>query len=94
VRAIADGYASLDRSPDPATAFIAAPWSAEDGDAFPEGMHYALTHWYADPTDRTRSRADEVGLTRYCANVSASLVRDWMTRYPLSDAPEGYPDLM
>jgi hypothetical protein len=94
VREIADGYATLGRVRDPATAFIAAPWTADDGDGFPAGMNYALTHWYADPTDPTRSRADEVGLTRYCAGISAEIVQDWMDDYPLTDAPEGYPDLM
>lgn len=94
VREIADGYAALGGGRDPATAFIAAPWTAEDGDGFPDGMHYALTHWYADPTDRTRSRDDELGVTRYCAGISAGVVQDWMDEYPLRDAPEGYPDLM
>lgn len=70
VKEIADLYATLDRSPGPATAFIALPWTAGDGEAFPEGMHYALTHWYADPADRTRSRADEEGLTRCTAPTS------------------------
>lgn len=94
VREIADGYATLDREPDPETAFIAAPWTADDGGAFPDGMHYALTHWYADPTDRAGSRADEAGITRYCSGISASTVQEWMDDYPLSDAPEGFPDLM
>lgn len=94
VQAIASDYARLSGAPDPATAFIAAPWTDEDGAPFPDGMHFALTHWYADPTDRTASRADEVGLTRYCSTISAELVREWMNAYPLSDAPEGYPDLM
>ncbi len=94
VQEIAAGYATLDGQPDPATAFIAAPWTAADGAPFPDGMHYALTHWYADPTDRTTSRADEVGLTRYCAAIDAATVEEWMTDYPLSEAPEGYPDLM
>lgn len=94
LREIADAYAALGRSRDPATAFIAAPWTAEDGDGFPGGMHYALTHWYADPTDRTRSRDDELGLTRYCTGISADVVQDWMDKYPQRDAPEGYPDLM
>ena len=92
VQEIADGYATLGRGRDPATAFIAAPWTASDGEAFPDGMHYALTHWYADPS--ARSRADEVGLTRYCSGISAQVVQDWMRDYPLRDAPEGYPDLM
>lgn len=93
VQVIADRYATLDRSPDPATAFIAVPWTAADGATFPEGMHYALTHWHADPTDRTRSRADEEGLRRYCAEISAAVVEDWMTDHPLRDAPEGFPGL-
>ena len=94
VRDIAGDYATLGRSPDPTKAFIAAPWTAEDGSAFPEGMPYALTHWYADPDDRTRSRADEEGLTRYCPDISTGIVEDWMTEHPLREAPEGYPDLM
>ena len=94
VQEIADRYATLDRSPDPSDAFIAVPWTAVDGAAFPEGMHYALTHWYADPTDRTRSRADEEGLTRYCPDISPDIVEDWMTDHPLRQAPEGYPGLM
>jgi len=94
VREIADDYATLGRSRDPGTAFIAAPWTDEDGSAFPGGMHYALTHWYADPTDRTGSRDDELGLTRYCAGISAEVVQQWMVDHPLKDAPEGYPDLM
>ena len=57
-------------------------------------MHYALTHWYADPTDRTRFGDDELGLTRFCAEISTDVVQQWMDDYPLSDAPEGYPDLM
>jgi hypothetical protein len=92
VQVIAAAYATSGRERDPATAFIAAPWTASDGEAFPDGMHYALTHWYADPL--TRSRADEVGLTRYCSGISAEVVQDWMQSYPLRDAPEGYPDLM
>lgn len=94
VREIADAYATLDREPDPDTAFIAAPWTAEDGADFPDGMNYALTHWYADPTDRTRSQADEVGLTQYCADISDEVVQQWMDDYPFEHAPEGYPDLM
>lgn len=91
---IANAYASLDRAPDPDTAFIAVPWTAADGGDFPEGMRYALTHWYADPTDRSRSRADEAGVTKYCPEISAEIIEDWMTDYPLRDAPEGFPGLM
>lgn len=88
VALIADGYAGSRRVP--ADAFIAAPWTAADGPVMPAGAHYALTHWYADPEDRTRSRADEVGYTMYCRTMTAHAVRQWMRRYPLRDAPEGY----
>ena len=27
--------------------FIALPWTSDDGKAFPEGTHVALTHWSA-----------------------------------------------
>ena len=89
VREIAEVYTLTGR--DPADAFIAAPWSAADGGPMPEGRHYALTHWYADPEAPGRGRTDEIGYTRYCATVDADLVRQWMADYPLRDAPEGYP---
>ena len=94
VKEIANRYATLDRSATPATAFIAVPWTAADGASFPDGMHYAFTHWYADPSDRTRSRADEEGLTMYCSDISAEIVEDWMSDHPQREAPEGYPDLL
>jgi len=49
---------------------------------------------HADPTDRSRSRADEVGPTHYGAGICAEHVRDWMAEYPLRFAPVGHPDLM
>ena len=94
LQAIASKYDDLDGSPDPANAIIAAPWTAADGADFPRGMHYAFTHWYADPDDRTRSRADEAGLTKYCSDISADLVHTWMADHPLAEAPEGFPDLL
>ncbi len=89
VQVIAEGYAGSGR--DPADAFIAAPWTAADGGPMPDDRHYALTHWYADPDSRSRSRDDEVGYTMYCSSVTTGLVRRWMAAYPLRDAPEGYP---
>ena len=88
VEAIAAGYTGSGRNP--GNAFIAAPWTAKDGGGMPAGVHYALTHWYADPDDATGSRSDEVGYTRYCREVSDDLVRRWMLDFPLQNAPEGY----
>lgn len=88
LRALAESYDGAKR--DPTTALIAAPWTDADGPPFPDGMSYALTHWYADPTDRTRSRDDERAVTQYCARLSADAVQQWMEDYPLQHAPEGY----
>ncbi len=92
VQELAEGYSGARRDPD--TALIAAPWTSADGGRFPRGMHYALTHWYADPDDHTRSRADEIGYTRYCQELSAGAVERWMQAYPLEDSPEGFPGNM
>lgn len=92
VRALAESYDGARR--DPATALIAAPWTPDDGPPFPDGMNFALTHWYADPDDPTRSRADERGYTRYCRTLSREVVADWMETYPLAHSPEGFPGNM
>lgn len=92
VRTLAESYDGGRR--DPATALIAAPWTASDGPGFPDQMNFALTHWYADPDDRTGSRSDERGLTRYCAGLSRDAVARWMATYPLADSPEGFPGNM
>ena len=88
LRLLAESYDGAERDPD--TALIATPWTAEDGAPFPDGMSYALTHWYADPADRTRSRADERAVTQYCDGLSPDVVQEWMDDYPLQHAPEGF----
>ena len=87
VRTLAESYDGARR--DPATALIAAPWTSEDGPPFPAGMHFALTHWYADPDDPTRSRADERGYTQYCAGLSDDAVAAFMENYPSPMHPKG-----
>jgi len=66
--------------------FIAAPWTAADGRAFPDGAHVALTHWSAgaDPTDTTKQR----GVWQYCGRPSGAVVRSFTRDYPYSDSPE------
>ncbi len=87
VRGLAAKFSGSER--DPSRAFIAAPWTGEDGGQFPEGKHYAFSHWYADPDDTTGSRDEEIGYTQYCGRLSGEVVADWMEQYPQSDAPEG-----
>jgi len=66
-------------------AFIAAPWTSDDGGDFPEDKHLALTHWYADP----QTREDQQGVTQYCGQLSGEVVEQFMAEYPQEAAPEG-----
>ena len=66
--------------------FMAAPWTSDDGEAFPEGTHLALTHWSVggdgDPS------GDQQGIRQYCEAVSGEVVEDFIAEYPRTDAPE------
>ena len=66
--------------------FIALPWTAKDGKAFPQGTHVALTHWSAggDPTDVSKQQ----GIWQYCGKPSGAVVETFMKDYPYSDSPE------
>ena len=66
--------------------FIALPWTAKDGKAFPQGTHIALTHWSAggDPTDVSKQQ----GIWQYCGKPSGAVVETFMKDYPYSDSPE------
>ena len=82
VEAIAQPFAGL-TGPD--GKFIAAPWTSEDGDAFPEGKHVALTHWSADG----EAASDQgQGDWLYCEEPSADVVNDFMAKFPPLDALE------
>lgn len=67
---------------------IIAPWTSEDqnGTAFPDGAHLALTHWSRGEGEKT---SDQVGVWQYCDKVSGEVVQQFMTDYPASDSPEG-----
>jgi hypothetical protein len=64
--------------------FIALPWTEEDGKAFPDGAHVALTHWYADPSDLSKQE----GVWQYCAQPSGEAVATFVEDYPYTDSPE------
>jgi hypothetical protein len=59
---------------------IVAPWTEEDGEAFPGEAHVALTHW-------TGPESQE-GIWEYCGKVSGTVVQDFVEEYPNTDAPE------
>ena len=68
-------------------AFIAAPWTSEDGDAFPDGQHVAFTHWSAGGAGETDT-ANQVGVFQYCSEPSGAAIEQFMTEYPQQDSPE------
>jgi Protein of unknown function (DUF3105) len=60
--------------------FIAAPWTKDDGKAFPSGKHVALTHWTGPENQQ--------GITQYCTLPSGAVVSKFTKDYPASNAPE------
>ncbi|ANH36608.1 hypothetical protein I601_0154 [Nocardioides dokdonensis FR1436] len=68
-------------------AFIAAPWTSDDGEAFPEGQHVAMTHWSAGGAGETDT-AKQVGAFQYCSEASGAALQDFMDQYPQQDSPE------
>ncbi len=67
--------------------FKAVPWTAEDGEPFPDGQHVAFTHWSAGGAGNT-SPADQVGVRQYCSEFSGEALSSFMEDYPYFDSPE------
>jgi hypothetical protein len=66
--------------------FIAAPWTGDDGEAFPEGAHVALTHWSMGDTNGNPK--GQQGITQYCEAPSGEVVAQFVEDYPYTDSPE------
>jgi hypothetical protein len=66
--------------------FIAAPWTSEDGEAFPDDTHVALTHWSMGGTNGNPE--GQQGVWQYCTDVSGEVVEEFMGDYPYTDSPE------
>ena len=62
--------------------FIAAPWTSEDGEPFPDGKHIALTHWSVGDGEK------QEGVWQYCVAPSGEAVAQFGEDYPYSDSPE------
>ncbi|KRC46276.1 MULTISPECIES: DUF3105 domain-containing protein [unclassified Nocardioides] len=69
--------------------FKAAPWtkadSKETGKGFPKGMHVAFTHWRNDAAANK-----SYGVWQYCSEASGAALKQFMTDYPFTDAPEPF----
>jgi hypothetical protein len=67
--------------------FIAAPWTAADGAAFPSGKHISLTRWSADPKDPS-DESKQRGNWQYCTATSGAVVSDFFDKWPNAESPE------
>ena len=67
--------------------FIVAPWTEDDGEAFPEGQHVAMSHWSAGGNGETDT-TKQVGVWQYCSEPSGAALQSFMDDYPYTDSPE------
>ena len=72
---------------DPANKFIAAPWTADDGEPFPDGTHVALTHWSVGG-EPGGDPSEQEGIWQYCEAPSGEAVSSFVDDYPYTDSPE------
>ena len=63
--------------------FIVSAWDTAYG-TFPPGKPFALSHWSAEPGDLTK----QAGNRQLCGDVSGAVVNDFITKHPLTSAPE------
>jgi len=78
--------AKFDDSDNFRTKFIAAPWTSDEGDPFPDGQHVAFSHWSiggdGDPS------GEQTGIWQYCPATSGEALESFMEEYPYTDSPE------
>jgi hypothetical protein len=66
--------------------FIVAPWNEAYGQ-FPSGKKFALSHWSAT-TDSTGKVTAQAGHRQLCGDLSGEAVKNFVTQFPKTDAPE------
>ena len=69
------------------------PWTSDDGEAFPDGQHLAMTHWSTEVADADKGafkgKTDGgVGVWQYCSEFSGEALQDFMSDYPYTSSPE------
>jgi hypothetical protein len=62
--------------------FIAAPFKASDGAAWPAGKNIAFTHWSAG------AEGAAFGHRQFCSSISGEALTQFMDKYPAMDAQE------
>jgi hypothetical protein len=86
LRDLVEGIANKFSGTDLEDKFIAAPWTAEDGEPFPGDAHVALTHWSMGGSHGNPE--GQHGITQYCTQVSGEAVAAFVEDYPYTDSPE------
>lgn len=64
--------------------FIAAPFKAADGAAWPAGKNIAFSHWSGNQQGQTTA----LGHRQFCGSVSGEALKQFMDKFPAQDAQE------
>lgn len=64
--------------------FIAAPFRETDGKPWPAGKNLAFSHW----SGNTQGSDKAFGHRQFCGSVSGDALKQFMDKYPSSDAQE------
>ena len=83
LRGLASKFADSDNQ---RSKFIAAPWTSDDGDPFPDDQHVAFTHWSIGGDGEPKG--EQTGVTQYCPATSGEALETFMLDYPYLDSPE------
>ena len=67
-----------------------APWTSDDGDAFPDDQHVAITHWSAGGA-RRRGGIGRSGCGGTAPTWRRGALEDFVLRAPYTDSPEPAP---
>ncbi|MFF1823738.1 DUF3105 domain-containing protein [Kribbella sp. NPDC058245] len=64
--------------------FIAAPFKADEGKPWPDGKNLAFAHW----SGNKEGAKDAFGHRQFCGSVSGEALKNFMEKYPATDAQE------
>ncbi|MFI5729404.1 DUF3105 domain-containing protein [Kribbella sp. NPDC051587] len=64
--------------------FIAAPFKADEGKPWPDGKNLAFAHW----SGNKEGAKDAFAHRQFCGSVSGEALKNFMEKYPATDAQE------
>lgn len=70
--------------------FIAAPFHASEGAAWPAGKNVAFAHWGgpSDTSSEEKAKTTQQSHLQYCGSVSGQALSEFIKKFPAGDAPE------